>query len=197
MARVFRDAGADVATCDVQPSEDSSIPHYLGDAAAIQDLGWDLVIAHPPCTYLSNAGVMWLSREKGREQRVEEAAILFRRLQAARAPFVALEQPVMHRLARQLTRSDPAQIVHPWQHGTGHTKPTALHLSPGLPPLKPTCEVPGRLHKLAALSQSPHRGKLRSRTYEGIAAAMATQWTPVLFDHVKREAQQLNESQLQ
>ena len=187
IARMFRDAGADVATCDLDPSEDDSIPHFQGDASDIQDLGWDLVIGHPPCVYLANAGVMWLTREEGRIDRAREAAATFRRMQLARAPFVAIEQPVMHRLGRQLTGSAPAQIIHPWQHGTGHTKPTALHLSPSLPLLAPTCVVPGRLHRLATLSQSPDRGHHRSRTYEGIAAAMATQWMPCLLSHLQSQ----------
>ena len=187
LARLFLEAGADVATCDLQDSESPEIPHFKGDSSLIQDLGWDLVIAHPPCTYLSNAGVMWLTREKGRVDRAADAAALFRRIQATKAPFVAIEQPVMHRLARQLTASSPAQIVHPWQHGTGHTKPTALHLSVDLPLIVPTCVVPGRLHKLASLPQSSSRGNLRSRTYEGVAAAMVTQWSPVLFDYIKNQ----------
>ena len=183
VARMFCMAGAEVATCDLSPSECDDIPHFQGDAAFIQDQGFDLVIGHPPCTYLSNAGGMWLTREVGRIDRAYEAAALFRRFQAAKAPFVALEQPIMHRLGRSLT-SAPTQIVHPWQHGTGQTKPTALHLSASLPPLQPACVVPGRERVLANLPARADRGHLRSRTYQGIAAAMAVQWMPTLINHV-------------
>ena len=87
IAGMFRRAGADVATCDLSPTETPDIPHYCGDAAYIQDLGWDLVVAHPPCTYLSNAGAMWLPREMERRDHLITNAAVFRRMQAARAPL--------------------------------------------------------------------------------------------------------------
>ena len=186
VATMFKMAGADVATCDLQPSECAAIPHFIGDAALIQDLGWDLVIAHPPCTYLTNAGVSWLSKDPGRSKDVAANAEQFRAMRAAKAPFVAVENPKMHALAQRLTQTQgPTQYVHPWQHGTGHTKVTGLYLSGGLPPLQPTCEVEGREHAMARLPPSPQRGELRSRTYVGVAAAMALQWMPVLLKHVR------------
>ena len=181
VASMFAEAGIEVCTCDLGPSTRDDIPHFQGDARYIQDLGWDLVIAHPPCTYLSNAGVQWLHTEEGRWDRMHEAVETFRRIRAAKARFVVVEQPKLHRYAREaLGGLRATQYVHPWQHGTGHTKPTGLYISGGLPPLEPTCVVPGRIHALAKLPPSPHRGELRSRTYLGVAAAMALQWAPVL-----------------
>ena len=76
VARMFRDGGCDVATCDLKPSEDSSIPHYLGPAADIQDMGWDLVVGHPPCTYLANAGAVWLYKDSNRWQQSVELSLI-------------------------------------------------------------------------------------------------------------------------
>ena len=140
-------------------------------------MGFDLVIAHPPCTYLSNSGLCWLYSEPGRVDHMIDAAGQYRRMRAARAPFVATENPKMHRHARSLIGGAFSQYVHPWQHGTGHTKPTGLELR-GLPPLVPTRVVAGREHAMANLSSGPDRGQRRSRTYVGIAAAMALQWMP-------------------
>lgn len=183
VARMFRHAGAEVATCDLETTEDPSIPHYQGDAADIQDAGWDFVIAHSPCTYLANSGVQWLHRDPHRWSHVVENAAVFRRMQHANAPFVASENSKMHRAARDLVNSNPTQYVHPWQHGTGHTKPTALHLK-NLPPLQPTCVVAGREPAVARLPPSEDRATLRSRTYQGVAGAMALQWMPILLNYV-------------
>ena len=182
VARAFRDAGADVATCDLEESKDTSIPHYKGDAVDIQDLGWDLVVAHPPCTYLANSGLCWLHRDPERWSHVVNNAAVFRTMYKAKAPFVAVENSKMHRYGRALVGVGPTQYVHPWQHGTGHTKPTALYLQ-NLPPLKPTHIVTGREHALAQLPPSEDRSEHRSHTYLGIAAAMAVQWMPVLLEY--------------
>ena len=185
VAHAFLSAGADVATCDLEVTTTPEIPHFQGDSSHIQDLGWHLVVAHPPCTYLSNAGVQYLHTEPGRRARLEEAVNVFKQMRAAAAPFVAVEHPKIHRYARELLDGlRPTQYIHPWQHGTGHTKPTALYLT-DLPPLRPTCEVAGRTHALADLPPGPERSARRSRTYRGIAAAMAIQWTPILLEHVR------------
>ena len=172
-----------MATCDFKPTETPEIPHYMGDAAHIQDMGWDLVISHPPCTYLAHSGISWLYKDPERWHHLRENAAVFRRMNAARAPFVATENSKMHRFGRRLVGAIPTQYVHPWQHGTGHTKATALFLR-NLPALKPTCEVAGREHALARLPPADDRSSQRSRTYKGIAAAMATQWMPVLLEYV-------------
>ena len=180
VAKMFKDAGADVATCDLKESSYGDIPHYQGEAANVQDLGWDLVICHPPCTYLSNAGVSWLKDDPNRWQQLRHNASVFRMQYDAQAPFLAAENAKMHQHARQLLGGlRPSQYVHPWQHGHGHTKPTGLFLK-NLPLLEPSKEVTGREKVLANISQSTSRAEKRSRTYTGIAAAMAIQWMPVL-----------------
>ena len=192
VASMFAAAGADVATCDLDSREKSSemqgIPHFKGNASYIVNLGWDLVIAHPPCTYLANVGVQYLHTEEGRMDRMREAAAVFEMLRNSNAPYVCLEQPKMHKYARrELGDIRASQYTHPWEHGTGHTKPTGLYLK-GLPSLEPTCVVPGRLHAVASLPPGANRGSLRSRTYLGIAGAMALQWMPILQEYADSDA---------
>lgn len=187
VANMFARVGVEVATCDLKTTDTPKIPHFQGDASHVMDLGWDLVIAHPPCTYLANAGVTWLHRDPNRWEQTVHNADVFRRMYHARAPFVAVENSKMHRYGRVLVGIEPTQYVHPWQHGTGHTKPTALFLR-NLPPLRPSHTVTGREHALARLPPSPDRSSLRSRTYVGIAAAMVLQWTPVLLQHTATSA---------
>ena len=134
-----------MATCDLYPSEIDYVPHFQGDALHVQNLGWDLVIAHPPCTYLAAVSSQWLSQEPGRHAALESAARVFKSMASATAPFVAVENPRMHAEARRLVGGlTPTQFVQPWEHGTGHQKATGLYLTKGLPPLQPTCVVDGR-----------------------------------------------------
>ena len=184
IAKMFKRAGCDVATCDLQEADDDQegIPHFQGDGKYIQDLGWDLVIGHPPCQYLSNAGGMWLNVEEGRRQLAEDAAEVFFQMANAKARFVVIEQPKMHRYARQLLGYPKFQYLNPFDHGTGHTKPTGIMVTRGeLPAIKATCPVPGRIPAAASLPPSPYRSELRSQTYLGIAGALATQWVPELW----------------
>ena len=183
VASLFKMAGADVATCDLKPSENSEIPHFQGDAAYILDLGWDLIIAHPPCTYLSNAGVQWLHKEPDRFARLLETSHEYRRVNSARCPLIACENPIMHIYAKTLTGRKVSQYVQPYHHGTGHTKATGLDLK-GLPLLQPTCVVEGREHAMARLPPSADRAEKRSQTYLGIAGAMVLQWMPCVMDSV-------------
>ena len=156
VSSMFLPAGADVATCDLYPSEIDYVPHFQGDALHVQNLGWDLVIAHPPCTYLSAVSSQWLSHEPGRRPALESAARVFKSMASATAPFVAVENPRMHAEARRLVGGlTPTQFVQPWEHGTGHQKATGLYLTKGLPPLQPTCVVDGRESAMANLSPSP------------------------------------------
>ena len=197
IARMFFRAGCDVATNDLQPADgdQDGIPHFQGDCKMIQDLDWDLVIGHPPCQYLSNAGGMWLEREEGRKERVHDAAELFCSMASAKAQFVVIEQPKMHRLARTLLGNPQFQYLHPYEHGTGHTKPTGILVTRGeLPAIKPSKPVSGRKHAAALLSPSPYRSELRSQTYLGIAGAMAQQWVPVLWKSATTARQQDNTS---
>ena len=190
IAKMFQLAGCDVATCDIQPADgpQNGIPHFQGSSKLIQDLDWDLIIGHPPCQYLSNAGGMWLDREEGRRACVHDAAELFCSMASAKARFVVIEQPKMHKYARTLLGNPIFQYLHPYDHGTGHTKPTGILVTQGeLPAIKKSMPVPGRRHATAQLSPSPYRSELRSLTYLGIAGAMAQQWVPVLWQTVENE----------
>ena len=181
----FAKCGHDAWSVDLRPSE-SAGRHFLGDAlAAIREQGpWDLLIAHPPCTHLSVSGARWFpaKRADGRQQAAIE---FFMALARADIPAIAIENPVC--IMSSLWRK-PDQIVQPWQFGEDASKATCLWLK-NLPALTPTHYVAGRLvnRKLRWANQtdsgqnrlgpSPTRERERSRTYPGIAAAMAAQWS--------------------
>lgn len=180
----FLARGYDAWSCDLLPSEDGSNRHITGDAIPLLGDGWDLlVVAHPPCTRLCNSGVRWLSNPpSGRTlaemwQELEQGAGLFSAFWNAPVPRVAVENPIMHRHAKERITNycEPAQTVQPWQFGHGETKRTCFWLR-GLPSLKPTCIVEGREQRIFRLPPSADRWKERSRTFPGIAAAMADQW---------------------
>lgn len=188
--RAFRAADCDAWSCDLLPSEDNSEFHYVVDAeAALNWDAWDLVIAHPPCTYLANSGVRWLykdgSRNETRWKLMLEACAFFARLYHAKVPHVALENPVMHKHAKgELTRLGVPSFscsYQPWQHGHGEVKRSCLWFR-GLPDLKPSNIVDGRTPRVHFASPGPNRWKERSRTLEGVARAMADQWAPILFN---------------
>ena len=186
--RAFCARGHDAWSCDLLPAEDGSNRHIRCDVREILNDGWDLlIVAHPPCTRLCLSGVRWLHEPpKGRTKEemwreLEEAADLFSTLWNAPIPRRAVENPVMHRYARERIRNyrPPAQYIQPWQFGHGETKKTGLWLH-NLPPLKPTRIVEGRTPRVHRLPPSPQRWMERSRTYPGIAAAMAEQWGGLL-----------------
>lgn len=139
------------------------------------------MVAHPPCTYLANSGVRWLYGGKGnvvdeaRWKQMEAAAIFFKHLLESDISKVAIENPIMHRYATEIIGRKHDQIIQPWQFGHGETKATALWLK-NLPPLVPTDIVEERKPRVHWESPSPNRWRNRSRTYEGIAKAMAEQW---------------------
>ena len=191
-ATKFAAAGAFVLTCDLHPSESETIPHYRGDFRDLKRFEWHLVICHPPCTYLANPSVGLLHREPGRWDKMQEAARLFKDMYAIPAPFVVVENPIMHGYAKHAVGGcSPTQYVNPWQHGTPQMKTTGLYLSgtaePRLPALRPSHEVAGRQRFRANLPPSPDRGALRSRTFPGVAAAMALQWLPAVLRHIRRQ----------
>jgi hypothetical protein len=188
--RAFAAEGHDAWSCDLLPSEDRSNRHIVGDARQLLHDGWDLLmVAHPPCTRLCNSGVRWLSvPPPGRtiEQmwaELDEAADLFAAFWNAPIERVAIENPVMHRHAKQrIAGYRPfAQSVQPWQFGHPETKRTCLWLR-GLPPLVPTEVVDGRAARVHRMPPGPDRGKERSRFFAGIARAMAKQWTAHVID---------------
>lgn len=172
----FRSRGHDAWSCDVQPS--SSPWHIQRDVLEILNDGWDMMIAHPPCTYLCNSGVCWLHTRDGRWDLMRQGAEFFRTLLHADIPHVGVENPIIHKYAARIIGRYHDQVVHPWQHGHGETKATCLWLR-GLPHLRPTNIVDGREPVLHWLPPTPDRAQLRSTTYQGIADAMADQWGSV------------------
>jgi len=167
--RAFAARGHEVLSADYEPAEDGSPAHHEGDVRDVLGMGWDLMIAHPPCTHLAVSGARWFHLKR-KEQ--AEALDFVRLLLNAPVPRIALENPVSV-ISSQVRKPD--QILQPWQYGHGETKATCLWLK-GLPPLRPTAIVPGRVARVHRMAPSPTRWKDRSRTFEGIAEAMATQW---------------------
>jgi site-specific DNA-cytosine methylase len=167
--RAFAALGHDAWSCDLLESEDGSDRHIIGDVLEIIGEGWDLMIAHPPCTHLAVSGSRWF-KDKVSEQ--AEALDFVRRLLDAPIDRIALENPVSV-ISSKIRKPD--QIIQPWQFGHGETKATCLWLK-NLPKLAPTNIVTGREARVHKMPPSPNRWKERSRTYEGIAVAMAGQW---------------------
>lgn len=168
----FAALGHNAWSADLLPSETPG-QHYQGDVFDLMDEPWDLMVAHPPCTHLAVSGARWFT-EKRQEQ--AEALEFVRHLLNAPIPRIALENPVSVISSRV---RKPDQIVQPWMFGHGETKTTCLWLK-GLPPLEPTDVVEGRENRVHREPPSPERWKNRSRTYPGLAAAMASQWGALL-----------------
>jgi hypothetical protein len=160
--------GHDAMSCDLLPTERPG-PHYQGRVQDVINIGWDLMIAHPPCTHLAVSGARWWG---GKLVEQAEALAFVRALMAAPIPRIAIENPVS-KISTAIRKPD--QIVQPWQFGHGETKATCLWLK-GLPKLVPTQVVGGREARIHKMSPGPDRWKERSRTYQGIADAMAAQW---------------------
>lgn len=191
--RAFAALGHDVWSCDLLPADDGSNRHIVCDIRELLGEGWDLLaVMHPPCTRLCNSGVRWLSVPppgKTNAQmwaELDEGAALFSDCWNAPIPRVAVENPVMHRYAKERIRNyqPPAQTVQPWWFGEPYFKATSFYLRglPALtatnrlvPPAKGTDEHK-RWSKVHRASPGPERWKVRSATFPGIAAAMAAQW---------------------
>jgi hypothetical protein len=167
----FSRAGHDAMSCDLLPTE-SPGPHYQGDVTGILGGGWDLMIAHPPCTYLAVSGLHWNKRVPGRAEQTEKALEFVRTLLNAPIPRIALENPVSC-ISTRIRKPD--QIIQPWQFGHGETKATCLWLK-GLQKLAPTNIVEGREARIHRMPPGPDRWKERSKTFQGVADAMAKQW---------------------
>lgn len=160
--------GHDAMSCDLLPT-DSPGPHYEGDVRDVLYDGWDIMIAHPPCTHLAVSGARWF-KDKQVEQ--QEALEFVRLLLEAPIDRIALENPISI-ISSRIRKPD--QIVQPWMFGHGETKATCLWLK-NLPKLEPTDIVEGRSDRIHKMPPSEDRWKLRSLTYLGIAEAMADQW---------------------
>ena len=183
--RAFRERGHDAWSCDLLPAEDGDEHHLQCDVLTVLDRGWDLMVAHPPCTYLCAGGMNWINRKPEWRGKGEEAAKFVRSLMSAPIGRIAIENPV-GRLSTMIRKPD--QIVHPWQFGDEANKPTCFWLT-GLPLLQPTKIVSkgefymkANGHRLSKWSHKTSgskadRARIASRTFPGIAEAMATQWT--------------------
>lgn len=180
---VVRDAfarrGHFAMSCDLLDTESLGL-HWKGDVTQVLDMGWDLMIAHPPCTYLARSGMRWLKDQPplrsgkpvGADRRalLDESLAFFQRLMEAPIVRKCIENPKSFLIPWPAT-----QYIQPWQFGHGETKETGLWLT-NLPPLVPTNVVEGREAKVHKMSPGDHRAKMRSLTYQGIADAMADQW---------------------
>ena len=191
----FRALGHDAISCDLLPTEAPG-PHHVGDVRELLKERWDILVAFPPCTYLCSSGMHWTVRGLRDPQLTEDALDLVRALLGADAKHIALENPV-GAISTRIRKPDC--IIHPWQFGHPESKTTCLWLK-NLPALAPTniLQKPasGRWENQCAngsqnkLGPSPDRWKLRSKTYQGIAEAMASQWSasasssPAIVSHV-------------
>lgn len=172
VTKAFRARGHDAWSCDLMPCSGGHPEwHIQGDARAIFGDGWDLMVAFPPCTHLAVSGARWF-KQKRADGRQAEGVALFMAFAEAPIERVAIENPVgiMSSIWRK-----PDQVIQPWQFGHGETKATCLWLR-GLPRLRPSNVVAGRDPKVHRMAPSPTRSLQRSKTYPGIAAAMAVQW---------------------
>jgi hypothetical protein len=185
VCRAFRDTGHEAMSCDILKTsgkhEEWHIQGNVLDWIQKEDGRiWDMMIAHPPCTYLCNSGVSWLWRQEERWEHLCEAAGFFYKLWNAPVDKICIENPIPHKYGSLPKYS---QIIHPWQFGHMEQKPTCLWLK-NLPPLKETNNVYDEMKKLPAnkrqrihyMAPSATRQQERSKTYPGIAAAMAEQW---------------------
>ncbi len=174
--RAFRALGHDAWSADLLPAEDGALHHIQGDVRWLLRQPWDLVIAHPPCTRLCNSGVRWLA-ERDLWQDMREGAAFFLECLNANAPRVAVENPVMHKYAREIVGRGPDFTVQPWQFGDPAKKRTCFWTR-GLPPLTPTSDMSADMARADChlASPGPDRWRERSRTYPGIAKALASQW---------------------
>lgn len=183
----FNALGHDAMSCDLEPT-DTPGPHHQGDVFDVIGDGYDLAIFHPPCTYLSRAGRRWLFEDRPtqsaaqRWEAMADACLMFYDVLHAAIPYVAVENPRMHDIAAHTIGIPPTQVIHPWEYGHPETKATCLWLR-GLPPLVAGEESRAVMESLPAkqahriwLMSGPDRARLRSLTYPGIAAAMASQW---------------------
>jgi len=179
----FIGCGHEAMSCDILPT-DVPGPHYQGDVRDVLGDGWDLMVAHPPCTYMTNAGVTWLHKDPTRWAKLDDAAAFFKMLLDAPIEKIAVENPIMHKYAKErIGGIKQTQVVQPWMFGHKEQKATCLWLK-NLPPLVPTDNVKEAMmalpdnerQRLHYLPPSADRWKKRSETFLGIAQAMANQW---------------------
>jgi len=185
VCKAFRKLGHEAYSCDILECSGGHPEWHINDTVLnVLNDGWDLMIAHPPCTHLAVSGARWF-KDKQLEQK--EALEFVRKLLEAPIKYIALENPISI-ISTKIRK--PEQIIQPWMFGHGETKATCLWLK-NLPKLKPTNIVEGREQRIHKLPPSKDRAKLRSKTFPGIAKAMAEQWSKaIIFNKiVEREAE--------
>jgi hypothetical protein len=184
----FREQGFDAVSCDLRETEKNPEYHIKRDVLKVLDRrDWDLMVAHPPCTYLSNSGVRWLYEKDERWQDMIKGAVFFRKLLNADITHIAVENPVMHKWAKKVIGEDYTQSVQPYEFGHPKSKRTCFWLK-NLPRLEPTDileresgtwdnQTPSGQNKLGP---GEDRAKKRSKFWPNMAEAMAKQWGDVL-----------------
>ena len=178
----FKARGHDAWSCDILPTERPG-QHIRDDVLKHLDEDWDIIIAHPDCTYLTNSGVCWLHKDKSRWGKLDKAAEFFKIFSNHPCPKICIENPIPHKYALERIGRKYTQIIQPWMFGHTERKATCLWLK-GLPELKETNNVKEEMLKLPKaqqqrihyLSPCPQRAHLRSITFRGIGEAMAQQW---------------------
>ncbi len=174
VCKAFRERGHEAYSCDILPTEGKPEWHIQDDVLKHLDDGWDLMIAHPPCTYLTNSGVRWLIDNPERYALMVSGCKFFNELLNARVPMIAVENPIPHKYARQFIPVYQ-QLIQPKHFDEPESKATCLWLK-GLPPLMASVIHTKVNQSIFREPPSPERWKNRSRTFNGIAKAMAEQW---------------------
>jgi len=195
VCKAFRRRGHEAYSCDIEPCSGGHPEwHLQQDVTELLKEKWDMMIAHPPCTYLANSGVCWLFKDPQRWDLLKDGAEFFRKLLNADIPKIAIENPIQHKYAREMIGKRYTQIIQPWMFGHTESKATCLWLK-GLPVLYATNDVKNEMvllpkneqQRLHYLPPSKDRRKLRSKTYHGIAEAMAEQWGAENIVHMQQE----------
>lgn len=178
----FLKRGHDAWSCDLLPCDGDPTRHIQGDVLKILQDGWDLVIAHPPCTYLCNSGSRHLHTDPTRWSKMEDGARFFKVFMDLTVSKVAIENPIMHKYAVDIVGRRQDQVIQPWMFGHPESKATCLWLK-GLPKLKEENNVKEEMMKFPVhirnrlwWASGKDRWKVRSKTFQGIADAMANQW---------------------
>ena len=179
--------GIRACSCDILPTERPELPHYTGNVIDVIDLGWDLIVGHPPCKYSACSALRYVYEDERRYINLQQSADLFRRIFYAKGNHLAaIEQPVTNRhFKAEIGGLKPAGLENTWEHGHNHSKPLTLFLK-GLRPLRSTDPKIGRMAKMRRLAPTAERAHLRSRTYGGVARAMARQFALTLYTKLAR-----------
>lgn len=176
VTKALREKGVRAFSCDIEPTSGEHPEwHIQKHVESILHIHWTAIIGFPPCTHLASSGARWF-KEKRADGRQQQAIDFFFWLARSQSHFTAIENPIG---IMSTEYRKPDQIIQPWQFGHGETKATCLWLK-NLPKLKSTDIVEGRETRIHSMAPSPERSKLRSKTYQGIANAMADQWSPFL-----------------